>query len=108
MKYVYKAHTSELKQMEKEDPEMFKTYRELMCHFYICMDVHNARKNANRIKVWVDYLFPILDDAPKEVQFLISDDDIIRMMASNGHEDIILKEDDDIYKKGDRFKSFHC
>jgi len=28
-------------------------------------------------------------------------------MVSSGHEDVILDEDDDIYKKGDRFKSFH-
>jgi len=27
----------ELEQMEKDDSEMFETYRELMCHFYICM-----------------------------------------------------------------------
>ena len=32
----------ELEQMEKDDLKMFKTYRELLCLFYICMDVHNA------------------------------------------------------------------
>jgi len=61
----------ELEQIEKDDPKMFETYRELMCHIYICMDVHNARGNANGIKVWADYLFPILDGAPKDVQFPI-------------------------------------
>jgi len=45
----------------------------VMCHFYICMDDHNARGNANGMKVWADYLFPILDDAPEDVQFPISD-----------------------------------
>jgi len=39
--------TMELEQMEKDNPKMFATYRELMCHFYICMDVHNARGNVN-------------------------------------------------------------
>ena len=76
--------------MEKDDPEMFETHRELMCHFYIRMDIHKARQNANGIKIWADYLFPILVDAPEEVQFSISDDDIIRMMVSSGHEDIIF------------------
>ena len=80
----------ELEQMEKDNPDMFETSRELMCHFYICMDVHNARGNMNGMKVWADYLFPILDGAPEEVQFLISNDDIIRVMASIGHEDIVL------------------
>jgi len=31
--------TMELEQMEKDDPKMIDTYRELICHFYICMDV---------------------------------------------------------------------
>ena len=37
----------ELEKMEKDNLEMFETYQELMCHFYICMDVHNARGNVN-------------------------------------------------------------
>ena len=70
----------ELEQMEKDGPKMFETYQKLMCHFYICMNVHNAQGNANGINVWADYLFPIFDDAPKEVQFPISDADINRKM----------------------------
>ena len=62
----YFPYTMELEQMEKDDPEMFETYQKLMCYFYICMDVHNTRRNANGIKVWADYLFPVLDYAPKK------------------------------------------
>jgi len=43
--------TMELGQLEKDDPEIFETYWELMCHFYICMDVHNAREIVNGMKV---------------------------------------------------------
>ena len=82
--------------MEKDDAEMFKAYQELMCHFYIYMDVHNARGNANGIKIWADYLFPVLDDVPEEIQFPISDVDINRKVISSAHEDVILDEDDDI------------
>jgi len=71
------------------------------------MDVHNARGNAKGMKVWADYLFPVLEDAPQEVQFPISDTDINWKMTSSGYKDIVLEEDDDIYKKGDRFKSFY-
>jgi len=38
------------------------------------------------MKVWADYLFPVLDDAPENVQFSISDDDIIWVTVSSGHE----------------------
>ena len=40
----------ELEQIEKDDPDLFETYRELLCHFYVYMDVHNARENANEMK----------------------------------------------------------
>jgi len=53
--------------MEQEQIEKDEIYRKMMCHFYIYMDVHNAHGNANGIKVWADYLFPVLDDAPEEV-----------------------------------------
>ena len=97
----------ELKQIEKDGLEMFETNWELMCHIYICMDVHNTRGNANGIKVWADYLFPILDGAPKDVQYPIPEEDIRQKMVSSAHEDVILEVDDGIYEKGDRFKSFH-
>jgi len=96
----------ELEQMEKDDPEMFETYQELMCHFYICMAIHNTRENANGIKVWADYLFLILDGAPEDVQFSIFEEDIRQKMVSSAHEDI-LEEDERIYEKGDRFRSFN-
>ena len=59
----YFSCTMKLEQMEKDNPDMFETYR-VICHFYICMDVHNARENVNGMKVWADYLFHALDDAP--------------------------------------------
>ena len=89
--------------MEKDDPEMLKTF---VCHFYICMDIHNTRENANEIKVWADYLFLVLDGAPEDVQFPISDDNPQKMISST-HEDVFLEEDNGIHEKGDKFKSFH-
>ena len=59
--------TMELEKIETDNSEMFEMYRELIRHFYICMDVHSAQGNVNGMKVLVDYLFPVLDDAPKEV-----------------------------------------
>jgi len=48
-----------------------------------------------------------LEGAPNEIQFSVVEDNISRMMASSGHDDVVLDEDDGIYKKGDKFKSFH-
>ena len=59
------------------------------------------------MKLWADFLFPVLDEAPEEVQFPISDENIAQVMAASGHGDVVLDEDDNIYEKGDKFKSFH-
>jgi len=77
----------ELEQLEKEDPVLFETYRELVCHFYIRLDVHNARGNVSGLKVWADYVFPILEDAPEKNQFPVTDEDITRVMTSSEHGD---------------------
>ena len=103
----YFPRIMELEQLEKVYLALFETYQELMCYFYICLDVHNAQGIANGMKVWTDYLFSVLDEVLEEVQFSISDEDIARVMAANRHEDVVLDEDYDIYEKSDRFKSFH-
>jgi len=77
-----------------------------MSDFYICLDAHNARGNVSRLKVWADYVIPILKDALEENQFPVAKEDIAWVMASSGHDDVILGEDDRIYEKGDKFKSF--
>ena len=78
-----------------------------MCHFYIYLNIYDARVNANGLKFWADYMFSILKDAPKKNQFPVSKEDIVRMMVSSGHADIVLGEDDKIYEKGDKSKCFH-
>ena len=108
MPYVeYFPCAMKLEQMENDDLEMFKIYGELICHFYICMDVHNTRGNASGIKVWADYLLPILDGASEDIQFPIPEENIHQKMVSNAHGDVVLEDDDGIYEKGDRFKRFH-
>jgi len=77
-----------------------------MCHYHICLDVHNIRENVNGLKSWADYLFSSLEGAPEEIQTPVADVDIEAMMVVNGHGDVILKDDDGIYEKGDKFKSF--
>jgi len=55
---------AELALLEKQEPALFETYRELMCHFYICLDVHgDYTGNSNSLKSWEDYWFPTLEKA---------------------------------------------
>ena len=38
---------AELELLEKQDPALFETYRELMCHLYICSSMHGSHKGTS-------------------------------------------------------------
>jgi len=86
----------ELEQLKKDDHVLIEN-RELMCHFYICLNIYRGRGSVNSLKSWTDYLFPVLDSVLEDIQVPIADADISKMMASSGHGDIILEKDDGIY-----------
>ena len=99
---------SELVLLEKQESALFETYRELMFHFYIYLDVHGGYKeSSNSLKSWAYYLFHTLENASKEARFRVVEEDILRMMKEHDHREVVLKEDDGIYEKGDTLKSFH-
>ena len=52
--------TVELAQTE-EEPTLYETYGELICHYYICLGLHPSCENVISLKPWVEYLFPIVD-----------------------------------------------
>ena len=57
---------AELVLLERQEPALFETYRELMCHIYICSSMHGIHKGAScSSKSWGNYLFPNLEDAPE-------------------------------------------
>ena len=60
---------AEIALLEKQEPALFETYRELMCHFYICSGMHGNHKGASsNSKSWEDYLFSNLENTPEEAQ----------------------------------------
>ena len=72
----------ELEQLEKQNPALFETYHELMCNFYICLDVHHVHGNVKGLTNWADNLFPTLDDAPEEIHVLVAGEHISSLMSS--------------------------
>jgi len=88
----------ELAQLEKDEPAIYETYRELMCQFYICLDLYPSRRNVNSLKSWVAYLFPVVDGPFENLQTLVGDRRIAKAMEAGGHEDVILEEEDGEYE----------
>ena len=52
-------------------------------------------------------MFPNLDDAPETAHCGVADEDIFQRMQEHSQGDMILKEDDGPYEKGDILWSFH-
>ena len=75
---AYLPCESELALLEKHEPALFETYRELMCHFYICLDVHGSyKRSSNSLKSWADYLFSSLEKALIKAHFGVVEEDIL-------------------------------
>ena len=86
---------------------MFETYRELMCHLYICSSMHGSSKDALcSLKSWGNYLFPDLEGTPEAAHCGFADD-IFRRKQEHSQGDLILEENDGPYEKGDILRSFH-
>jgi len=79
----YFPYEAELALLEKQEPTMFETYRELKCHFYICSDMHGNYKEGSNSKSWGDYLFANLENAPEEAHCGVADDDIFQRMRQH-------------------------
>jgi len=73
----YFSYEAELALLEKQEPTLFETYRELMCHSYICSDMHGSYKGgSSSLKSWGDYLFPNLENALEEAHCGVVEEDI--------------------------------
>jgi len=97
----------QLEQLEKKESVLHETYRELMCYFYICLDLHPSHESTNGLKTWVDYLFLVVDGPLESLQAAMEDRQIARAMKASENGDIVFEEDDDEHKKGNTFLGFH-
>ena len=69
---------------------LYETYRGLMCHYYICLDLHPSRGTVISLKSWTVYLFPIVDRPIEDLQAPPMENKIAKA--------IIIEEDRDKYE----------
>ena len=73
-------------QLEKDEPVLYETYRELICHFYIYPDLYPNRENVNKLKSWVEYLFPVVNGPLENLQTPLSNKKIAKAMKAGEHK----------------------
>jgi len=103
----YFSCTEELEQLKKKEVAFYEIYRELVCHFYICLDLHPSHGTTNGLKTWVAYLFPAVGGPLEDFQAPVENRRIVRAMKASENGDIVFEEDDGEHEKGDTFLSFH-
>ena len=75
---------AELAHLEKQEPALFETYRELMCHLYICSSIHGGNKGTScSLKSWGNYLFPDMENVPEAARCGVADEDIFDRMQKH-------------------------
>ena len=50
----YFPYTEELAQLEKNEPALYETYRKLICHYYIYLNLHPSCGTVISLKSWVE------------------------------------------------------
>jgi len=82
----------ELTQLEKNEPMLYETYRELICHYYICLDLYPSSGNLISLTSWIGYLFTTVDGPVEDLQAPVVEKKIAKVMKVGNHEDVIMEE----------------
>src|SRR3954463_8606085 len=60
-KFPYEEHvqpSAELELLMVQDPELYSTYWEVLCHFFICGESKGQSRGGVAFSTWAEYLFP--------------------------------------------------
>src|SRR5436189_2554231 len=59
--FSYEEHvppSAELELLKMQDPELYSTYWEVLCHFFICRELKGRCRGGVVFSTWAEYLFP--------------------------------------------------
>src|SRR4051812_37882814 len=59
--FPYEEHvppSAELELLKMQDPELYSTYWEVLCHFFICGELKGRGRGGVAFSTWAEYLFP--------------------------------------------------
>src|SRR4051812_11108535 len=59
--FPYEEHvppSAELELLKMQDPELYSTYWEVLCHFFICGESKSRGRGGVVFSTWAEYLFP--------------------------------------------------
>lgn len=106
---LYIPITNELNLLKARHTSIYKTYWEMMCYFRICTNVSRIRSQGIGQKVWDNYLFWNLNHNPASIaRYDVTGKRDIQMKIDASRDVAYMtKYEEDGFKAGSIFKSFH-
>ena len=94
--------------LKKDDPLVYETYWEVLCHFDICAQKIEWRSGGVKQMAWASYLFYGLNDKSGPVIRLApSTDEKIEEMINTSTSSYTTESNGDTFKSDVVFESFH-
>jgi len=104
----YVLATEELHVLQKEAPQVYKTYWELLCHFHICAQITGLKVGGVKQMSCANYLFQDLGNNTGLVSRLAaSTDEEINEIIFAVVSSYTTKSNEDTFKLDTVFESFH-
>jgi len=104
----YVPTTEELHLLKKDDPQVYETYWEVLCHFHICGQTTSWRSRGVNQMSWASYFFNDINDKYNPVTRLApSTEEEIAERISASTSSYITESNEDTFKLDTVFESFH-
>src|SRR4051812_13382171 len=82
--FPYEEHvppSAELELLKMQDPELYSTYWEVLCHFFICGELRGRGRGGVAFSTWAEYLFPEIGGGRVQEPTVLSEP-VARQLAS--------------------------
>src|SRR5204862_1484168 len=90
--FPYEEHvppSAEVELLKVQDPELYSTYWEVLCHFFICGELKGRSRGSIAYSTWAEYLFSGVGEDKIQEPSILSDSEA-RQLASQSR--VTLKE----------------
>ena len=105
---LYVSTTEELHLLRKEDPQMYETYWEVLCHFHICDQISSWRNRGVKQMSWASYLFNGINEKDSPVTSLApcTDEEIAERIDATVSS-YTTESNEDTFRPDTVFEFFH-
>jgi len=104
----YVPTSEELHLLKKEDPQVYETYWEVLCHLHICGQISSWRNRGIKQMFWASYLFNGINEKDSPVTSLAPciDEEIAERISASTSS-YTTESNEDTFKPDIVFESFH-